>query len=169
MSNEIFAFCAILLTEMIIDLSKKKCSGCVDSKRAKLNHLCMQTSLLEKFEAFFPTVSSRILQNSKNMVSEFIAIHPEYNMQQENVLNSIQNFLLVSTGRSVYFGSYVEDEEVCRRALDNVERTGQAGNQSCKRQATNAGAGVAKKKSAKKQALGNMENLLSKTYDEVEY
>ena len=167
MSNEIFAFCAIVLTEMVIDLSKKKCPGCVDTKRAKLNHLCMQTSLLEKFEAYFPTVSSRILQNSKNMVSEFITLHPEYNMQQENVLNSIQNFLLVSTGRSVYFGSYVEDEEICRRALDNVERCGVVGNQSCKRPATNAG--VAKKKAAKKQASGNLENLLSKTYDEVEY
>ena len=165
MSNEIFAFCAITLTEMIIDLSKKKCPGCVDIKRAKLNHLCMQMSLLEKFDSYFPTIAKKILQNSNHLVSEFITVHPEYNMQQENVLNSIQNFLLIATGRSVYFGLYVEDEEICRRALDNVERCGVVVNQSCKRPATNAG--VAKKKVTKKQASGNGENLLLKFYDEV--
>lgn len=120
MTREVFAYITLLLTELIKQISKRKCPGCLDGKRASLNHFCLQSSLLDKFEAHFSEVSGKVSGNMVAIIGRFLQLYPELSVHRENILAAAQNFILCSTAKSIYFGGYVEDESICQKLLDSL-------------------------------------------------
>ena len=104
MSSEIFAFLSFLCTELVIELYRRHCPGCIDGKRATINHLCSQRSLLDKFEAKYDKVSKKIALAAVPVVNRFVSIYPEFTGQEDGLTNTVNNFLLCSTAKSIYFG-----------------------------------------------------------------
>lgn len=162
----------MLCTELVIELYRRHCPGCIDGKRASINHLCHQTSLLGKFEAKYDMVVKKMALNMVQVVNRFVSIYPEFTAQEEGVITTATNFLLCSTAKSIYFGGYTEDEIFCTRMLDAFEK-----NPSLIRmeQADNIhkSGGLkrttdASKSSVKKSKKSSVENVLSKAYDDFE-
>ena len=83
-------------------MAKRKCFKCLHNRRVHLNHMCKQTSLLEKFEQHYDKALVKVMGNLKMIVDKFTTMYPVYTAQSENCC-SAQNFLSNSTTRSICF------------------------------------------------------------------
>lgn len=163
MSKDLFSFVSIIVSEMITDLARKRCLGCIDNKKCPLNHDCQQKGLLTKFETFYPEVSKKLLLKIKPLASQFISTHPEYNNQVELVTTTINNFLLCSNHRTMYFSGFVDTENNISKILEIFEKSDL---RDCKRGSTSI-ASKPKAKNSKKSSVP-LESLLNTTFQDEE-
>ena len=112
---------SLVICEMVVKISKRKCLGCLHTKRLHLNHMCEQTSLLEKFVQHYDAAHIKVTDNLKTIMNRFTVLFPAYANQSESCYTTAHNFLSFSTARSIYYGGYCEDEELYKAMIDGVQ------------------------------------------------
>ena len=119
--KELNAYLSLVIYLMVMMMAKRKCLGCLHNCQVHLNHMCKQTSLLEKFEQHYDQALVKVMGNLKMIVDKFTTMYLVYTAQSENCCCAAQNFLSNSTTRSIYYGGYCEDEDTYETMINGVQ------------------------------------------------
>ena len=168
--KELYAYLSLAICEMVTKMAKRKCLGCIHNRRVHLNHMCKQTSLLEKFEQHYDQALVKVMGNLKMIVDKFTTMYPVYTAQSENCCSAAHNFLSSSTTRSIYYGGYCEDEDTYETMINGVQgslpKKASAPCRSPKR-AIEKTKPAPVKRLRKNAPVPSIETVLSEAYDEV--